>query len=111
MTKPSHLKIEVVVDVLSQFLKQTLSRKTKTSVHQLGVKTQQLINKSKSQGIISGMKSMDQRASQSNIDEKHQDQDFINWRNNLKFISKKNMIANHKRHLTEPKVASISIPK
>lgn len=54
---------------------------------------------------------MDQRASQSNIDEKHQDQDFINWRNNLKFISKKNMIANHKRHLTEPKVASISIPK
>ena len=54
---------------------------------------------------------MDQRASQNNLEEKQQEPEFINWKNNFKFMNKKNMIANHKRHLTEPKVAMISIPK
>lgn len=54
---------------------------------------------------------MDQRATQGNIEEKQQEPEYINWKNNFKFMNKKTMIANHKRHMTEPKVATISIPK
>lgn len=59
---------------------------------------------------------MDNRSSQPQlpIADKLHDQDITNWKTNLKIVAKKNLIVNHKRHMTEPKVAgihNISIPK
>lgn len=65
--------------------------------------------KSKSQTSIVGMKSMDSRSSQVNLAE-NQENRVLDWKQSLKFLAKKKTVS-HKRHLTEPKVAVISIPK
>lgn len=69
--------------------------------------------KSKSQSSISGLRSMDNRASHPNIatEEKQIEPEQIGYKVNSKFMMNKSTVPNHKRHLTEPKVAVISIPK
>ena len=80
------------------------------------IDTERMINhhkKSKSQSSISGLRSMDHRASHSNIpiEEKQAEPDQNGYKVNSKFLANKSVIPSHKRHLTEPKVAVISIPK
>lgn len=74
--------------------------------------------KSKSQSSISGLRSMDHRVSHSNIpteeiqtEEIQIEPEHIDYKASNKFIANKSAIPSHKRHLTDPKVAVITIPK
>jgi hypothetical protein len=85
------------------------------------VDTDRMINyhkKSKSQSSISGLRSMDHRASHSNIptqeiqtEEIQIEPEHIDYKVSNKFIANKSVVPSHKRHLTDPKVAVITIPK
>jgi hypothetical protein len=72
-----------------------------------------LHKKSKSQSSISGLKSMDHRVSHSNIptEEIQIEPENIDYKASNKYTTNKNVIPSHKRHLTDPKVAVITIPK
>lgn len=68
--------------------------------------------KSKSQTSISGIKSMDNRGNPTQSEGNIAKKDALIWKNgNVKHVTKKSLIPNHKRHFTEPKVAVITIPK
>ena len=67
--------------------------------------------KSKSQTTIKGIKRMDNRQKQVTKEGSTHEQELNNWKKNLQIMNKKNAISNHKRHLTDPKVSVVSIPK